>query len=252
MKTSKLKSDRSVLCISLTAWLVVFLIGSLIGFASVASAQTQVSGTIVNQTWNSNNSPYVVVGNINVAGLTILPDVTVQFASNYTFEVDGVLQALGTPSSPIIFKGTNSGWQGIFFNYSSPGSVLACCVISNSINSGINILSSSPAITDCVIANNKAPVQGGGIYATNSTRGNLVLEDCIITNNIVGTPFDGTLGGDVGAGGGVAVHLAGGTLVMKGCLVSGNVVNPNMNNFGNFTGGGVAAADTTALLSYCG
>src|SRR5258708_38262256 len=67
---------------------------------------TDVSGTIVNQTWTSNNSPYRVVGDILVAGLTINPGVTVVFTTNYAFEVDGVLQARGTPNAPIIFMGT--------------------------------------------------------------------------------------------------------------------------------------------------
>jgi hypothetical protein len=214
-------------------------------------AQTNVSGTIVNGNWTSNNSPYIVVGDINVAGLTINPGVTVIFATNYAFEIDGVLTANGTPNAPIVFMGTNGGWQGIYFNYSSPGSVLACCVISNSVNSGINIFSSTPLIIDCVIANNSAPLHGGGIQANNFAGGDVMLQNCIISNNMVGGPFDGSHGGDGGGGGGVYAELTGGALIMEGCLVSGNVVNPNMNNFGTYAGGGICTIFGSCSLSFC-
>jgi hypothetical protein len=201
-------------------------------------AQTDVSGTIVNQTWTSNNSPYIVVGDINVAGLTILPDVTVQFASNYTFEVDGVLQAQGTPNSPIIFMGTNGGWQGIFFNYSSPGSVLACCVISNSVNSGIRITNSSLAINNCLIASNTTPGNaGGGILASNAAN-DLVLQNCTVINNTCGF-----------AGGGICALLGTSTLTMTGCVVSNNVANPSQS-VGTAYGGGIYVSGNS-LLKNC-
>jgi hypothetical protein len=211
---------------------------------------TNVSGTIVNGNWTSNNSPYVVVGNINIAGLTIYPGVTVSFATNYAFEVDGVLTANGTPNAPIVFKGTNGGWQGIFFNYSSPGSVLANCIISNSVNSGVSILSSTPLITGCVIANNSAPANGGGIQVSNLSGGDIILQNCTISNNMVGGPFDGSLSGDVKNGGGVFAQLSGGTLKMIGCHVVGNVVNKAWANFGYFQGGGIFV-NGGAVLSFC-
>ena len=62
----KLKSLIKILC---AAMLFVLARKNLMA--------TDVSGTIVNQTWTSNNSPYRVVGDILVAGLTIQPDVTV-------------------------------------------------------------------------------------------------------------------------------------------------------------------------------
>ena len=232
---------------TLAAWLLSILL--LVGCS--ASASTSVCGTIVNQIWTSNNSPYIVMCDINVAGLTILPGVTVRFAGNYAFEVDGVLQAQGTPNAPIIFMGTNGGWQGIYFNYSSPGSVLACCVISNSVNSGIRIIDSVPGIANCVIANNSAPLNGGGINASNSAGGNLMLQNCIISNNLVGVIPDGSLGGDLRNGGGVYAQLTTGALIMEGCLVRGNVVNPQFTNFGTYRGGGIYVSAGSSLLSYC-
>ena len=95
--------------------MINFIIKKIVG----SQNERQVRNCLLytsNQTWTSNNSPYIVVGDINVAGLTILPGVTVQFASNYAFEVDGTLQALGAVGLPIVFTGTNGGWQGLYFN----------------------------------------------------------------------------------------------------------------------------------------
>lgn len=73
-----------------------------------ASSGTHVSGTISqNTTWTFTNSPYVVDGNITVqasATLTIEPGVVVKLSGQTrTIFVDGVLTAIGTPSSHIVF-----------------------------------------------------------------------------------------------------------------------------------------------------
>jgi hypothetical protein len=136
-----------------------------VALLGVARAQTDVSGTIVNQTWTVAGSPYVVVGNVNVAGLIIQPGVEVVFRTNYAFEVDGNISALGTAAAPIVFMGTNGGWQGIYFNNANPGSVLNYCVISNSVNSGVRITNTGLGITNCIIVNNSSSGSGGGINA---------------------------------------------------------------------------------------
>src|SRR5205814_9736476 len=107
-----------------------------------------VSGTIVSQVWTATDSPYRVVGDVQVAGLTIQPGVTVLMYGNYSFEVAGTLKAIGTPNSPILFTAATGGWQGLFFNSAQPGCELAHCVIEKSINSGIRIVSCTPSISD--------------------------------------------------------------------------------------------------------
>lgn len=214
-------------------------------FTLIASHEvlaTDVSGTIVNQTWTSNNSPYRVVGDVLVAGLTIKPGVTVQFASNYVFEVGGVLTANGAVTAPIIFMGTNSGWQGIFFNNSSPGSVLAYCVISNSVNSGIRILNCTPTIKSCVIASNSAR-SGGGINA-DILSGNLTITDSMIADNssyldIVADRY----------GGGIYAIMRSNRLEMTACTVSNNSVIATTGYGGAFGGG--CLADGDALFDGC-
>jgi autotransporter-associated beta strand protein len=213
----------------------------------VTNGGTDVSGTIVNQTWTSNNSPYIVTGDIDVAGLTILPGVTVQFSSNYAFEVEGVLQARGTPNAPIIFMGSYAGWQGIYFYYSSPGSVLACCVISNSVNSGIVIVNSNPTIIGCSIVSNSS-VYGAGINA-NIASGNLIITDSIIANNSANidpdfNPYNYSVGGGV-----YAVMETNNCLEMTGCTVTNNAANANYG-YGWSSGAGLYV-EGNATLNWC-
>jgi hypothetical protein len=191
MKGKELKSTCSVMRIPMTTRLLALVTGMVFGLALVASAQTQVSGLILNGTWTATNSPYQVVGNIQVAGLTIQPGVQVVFQSNYVFEVDGQIMAQGTAANPIVFLGTNGGWQGIYFNYSSPGSVLANCIISNSINSGVRIFHSNPLLTNCVVANNSSPSNGGGINAVMDPNNLLVIAGCTITGNVANPAVGG-------------------------------------------------------------
>lgn len=194
---------------------------------------TNVSGTI-NGTWTTNNSPYQVEGNIQVAVLTIDPGVTVTFAGNYNFQVAGVLKAHGTPAAPITFMGTNGGWQGIYFNNSSPGSLLAYCTVSNSINSGIRITNSSVAICNCLIAGNTTPGNGGGILVSDAAN-SLSLENCTIINNTSGL-----------SGGGICAFLGTNTLSISGCIISNNIANPSWN-LGTTGGGGVYVSGTSVL-----
>ena len=98
-----------------------------LGCATSASAATSVSGAIAGETWTKLNSPYLVVGNVSVAALTIQPGVTIMFMGNYGFEIAGGISAIGTGADPIIFTRTNAvgGWQGIFFNENPFASELA-------------------------------------------------------------------------------------------------------------------------------
>lgn len=196
--------------------------------ASHNALATDVSGTIVNQTWTSNNSPYRVVGDILVAGLTINPGVTVLFASNYVFEVGGLLNAQGTPNAPIVFMSTNGGWQGIFFNNAPSGSVLEYCTISNSVNSGIQIAASgTETIANCLFTGNSTTGSGGAVYAGGQTT-DLVLDGCTFINNSASVH-----------GGAIRAVMTSGVLrIINGCKFIGNVANPGSLG-GDHVGGGL-------------
>jgi hypothetical protein len=181
---------------------------------------TEVSGIIDGETWTPECSPYLVVGDIQVVNLTILPGVEVLFQGNFIFEVTGTLTAIGKIEEPILFTRAAgvTGWRGILFNFSPPGSELAHCTIERSTGSGIRINNSSPTIRNCTIRQNSTSGSGGGIF-TNSA---LTLTDCVISNN------------SSGSGGGI---FASGPLTMRNCTVLGNSVS----TLGEGRGGGIYA-----------
>ena len=99
----------------------------LAGFS--AFADTPVSGTIsTNTTWTLANSPYVVTGNVTVAGaaspvLTIQAGVTVKFNSGMQLLIGsgnpGGIQAIGSSGSPIVFTSsagspTRGSWRSVY------------------------------------------------------------------------------------------------------------------------------------------
>ena len=96
---------------------LLFLAAGL-ALAARANATTVVpGGTISNQTWTTNGSPYIVQGDITIppgAFLTIQPGVFVLFwssdlqgagldPSRVELTVQGTLTASGTAASPITF-----------------------------------------------------------------------------------------------------------------------------------------------------
>jgi hypothetical protein len=208
----------------------------LTGLCSVGLG-SDVSGTIVNQVWTSNNSPYRVVGDIQVAGLAIQPGVIVLMSGNYVFEVAGTLKAIGTPTSPILFTTANGGWQGLFFNSAQPGCELAHCIIEKSVNTGIRIVSSTPVISDCVIRSNTITMQGEGDILSLEANGGgiktdspLVLDNCVIQNNSVVA--------SVGAEDATAITKGGGIystapLTLFNCTVSSNSLSARCGSGAN-------------------
>jgi len=189
-------ADRRIVA----AWLCIL---TLLGTLAHSRAATWVSGTIVNQVWTSAGSPYYVNGNILVAGLTISNGVFVYFQGNYVFEVQGILKAYGKTNSPVVFYRPGTvGWQGIYFNHSSPGSEMVCCVVSNSVKSGIRILNANPIIRECTIAYNSASNGYGGGISADIQSGDLVLKRCLIANNSVYYT-----GRDTAGGGGVSASM---------------------------------------------
>ncbi len=196
---------------------------------TIASADTTyVCGTIVSQTWTPAGSPYVVTCNIFVAGLTIQPGVKVVFNGNYVFEVGGTLTAIGTAQDSIIFERADAsiGWQGIYFNFSNPGSELAYCRISGSQNSGIRINSSYPNVHNCTIAHNSS-TSGAGIRVWNTT--DFTLTDCKVSEN---SAYDGS---QAGRGGGIYITI--GRALLTRCEISRN----SLGGWSGIVGGGVCS-----------
>ena len=195
---------------------------------NLVEADTYKSGNIDGETWNAAGSPYLITGDLSVNRLTVQPGVEVRFLGNYVLQVTGILRASGTTCSPILFTAnTNAGWGGIFFNGSGSGSYLTYCRIEGSKNRGVRILNSTPAFTNCTIANNSSPGDGGGIHISNGS-GTVILERCTISHNTTSL-----------SGGGLRLQL--GTAVVKNCLFSDNTAPASY-------GGGLYAAEYVNLL----
>ena len=206
---------------------------------------TNVAGTVVNETWTKANSPYYITGNVQVAGLSIQAGVQVIVLSNCLFEVAGSIAGIGTASEPVVFLGTNGGWQGIYFNHANPGCELNCCIISNSVNSGVRVINSSPVLRNCTIAFNTA-TYGGGIYASVGTNNTLTLDHCLIRNN---TANPGNYSGTYCGGG---LYVSGNSL-LKNCTVRDNLCQAYAGSYQGCSvqGGGFYSVGGRADLRNC-
>lgn len=220
----------------------VFVLSVLLNSTVLFADSTWVSGTIVGETWTVAGSPYCVVGDIRVAGtgLVIQAGVDVIFHGDFVFEVAGVLTAIGTEQDSIVFTkaDTISGWQGIFFNYSTPGSELAYCTIEASINSGISIDNSTPTIRNCTFENNSG-TYGGGIRADF-----LIIENCKFINN-----FASDSGSSSGSSSGGGVYVNGDASIAR-CEFTGNRASAYSSGLyarSYATGGGIYVNGTLAI-----
>ncbi len=196
-------------------------------------AATFVSGIVAGETWTASASPYVVTGDLAVVGvgLAIQPDVVVEFAGPYEFRVLGRLQVSGDAQAPVLFTRQNAatGWKGIVFDQADPDSFFNGAIIEGATNSGVRITNAPPAFTNCIVRNNTAPGDGGGILAALSGSP-LVMHGCVITNNVAGPTSLW------GGGGGLCAY---GPSVLVGCMFVGNRV------VGLGQGGGLWSEDCT-------
>ena len=148
-------------------------------FYHVLFAQTNKSGDIDGENWTSDNSPYIITGDIKILDLTIGPGVHVQFDGNHKFEIDGILQAGGFHGDSIYFEletPTTNRWAGMTFNSGSTNSYLRYCRIEGSRQDGIYIDQTEPEISNCRIIENS----GNGLYLKSTT---IQLNHCIIEHN---------------------------------------------------------------------
>jgi hypothetical protein len=140
---------------------------------------------------------YMVDGDCQVqAGqsLTISPGTTFLHTGHYTWNIYGLLHAVGTASSPIIFThespNMSNKWAGIRFQQgASSSSILEWCHLVWSQNvpepnsQGGAIYSDLVPITvrNCLVDHCNA-ADGGGIYLNGAN--NSVIDSCTFTNNL--------------------------------------------------------------------
>lgn len=153
---------------------------------AVEPCKTRVGGTIANQTWTREDSPYCVTNDVYVIGsLRIREGVEVRFDGNHVFEVAGRLRAEGTAEAPIQFHPANPavGWQGLLFRDAVPGSYFVHTIIEGSKNSGVRISGTAPTFTNCVFSTNRSAAAGGAISAS-LPGSSLSVEGCSFSGNV--------------------------------------------------------------------
>ncbi|MDI6448559.1 C10 family peptidase [Anaerobaca lacustris] len=185
------------------------------------SGGTQIAPGEVSGTWSEAESPYYVLGDIDVAQggeLVVEPGVRIVFMGSYGLTVGqgARLQAQGTAARPVEFTAGNRemGWEGIRFVASGDDDVLSHCAITYAKKGTAGVISaeastadpfggaiccynSSPTITHCKITNNTCD-KAGAIYCYGSSA---VISNTLIANNtsIGGVPQSGGIVCDRGS-----------------------------------------------------
>ncbi len=217
-------------------WAAITCLLLVLGSPAQAPACTPVSGLVSGGTWTAANSPYCVVGDVQVFGtLTIEPNVTVRFDGNYEFQVGGRIHANGALFTPL---NTTNCWKGIAFFDALPGSFFNNTIIEGACQSGVRITNTPPAFTNCIIRNNSSPTHGGGILADLSALP-LVMVGCTISNNVA-DPYDFS-GGRYGGG----IYVDGPLLLVQSQVIS----NRTQGQVGY--GGGVFAQNGDCTMRCC-
>lgn len=162
---------------------------SLLLLAQTCGAQTIIGGVFFSDTVISvANSPYHVTSNVLIpigVKVTIEPGVVLAFDADIGFQVEGELQAKGTPTDSIIFKlqSGSTEWDGFNFSNSAvpynqsngSGCIFDYCVFSNA-DYAIWINEASVRVLNSEIRNG-----GGGIvaYGSDILIQNTRVHDCI-------------------------------------------------------------------------
>jgi len=168
---------------------------------------TEVKAGEVSGTWSQAQSPYFVVGDVNVpenGELIIEPGVKVLFLGRYSMSIgkNARLAAQGNENHPIEFTALNRemGWTGLRFLDSGEDDILSYCSITfskktvgliteedyyadygdkDNCGGALYCYFSSPTITNCKITNNIGD-SGGAIYCAESYP---VISNTVIANN---------------------------------------------------------------------
>ncbi len=148
--------------------------------AGKARADTTIAGgNIVNQTWTTAGSPYVIQGDITVpsgAFLTIEAGVVVKFASGdmqaagldtsrSEMTINGTLSVDGTAGSPVTMQGQTASagvWYGVVITGTSTSATISHATIENAYRGIFTQLTGTVSISDTTVRNSS----GYGVYAT--------------------------------------------------------------------------------------
>lgn len=181
--------------------------------------QTNIPGGDVYGVWDLAGSPYLIEESVTIpndSSLTIEPGVVVEFQGYYSLQVQGQLSAVGTPSDSILFTVNDTtgfamadtslgAWNGIRFTdtpvENDTSRLIHCC------------LQYSKAVGPVWHLN-----AGGAISVLQF--GKVVIANCLIRNNMAGSPTD-------------HVPIGGGLYLFKSdALITGNMFVDNQAHSG--------------------
>ena len=145
----------------LIAFLIALMISGLVSISNVrvgkAQSGTNVSSGIItsNTTWAKASSPFILTEPVivdNGAKLTIEAGTTVNL-NDYSIQVNGILQAIGSNANNIIFVSDNPANEGIKFMSSSTNwnyQTDTGCIIENTVLNtvSVSINSASPTLNN--------------------------------------------------------------------------------------------------------
>jgi parallel beta-helix repeat protein len=205
----------------------------------VAPGPTQVQGEIsVDTTWLAGASPYVLVGEVEVADKTTLSieSGTEVVSSGPGLTVRGRLKAVGEKGRTIVFRGSEeSQWQGLRL-FGSGESELQFCRISDA-QVGLVIRSASPQIRFCELADNEIGIRIEESFAKPIISENTFRDNRQAALEVLATAAprveNNLITGNHGLG--VRLKTAGGSL-------SGNRITNN-------EAGGILASGSTTVIS---
>ncbi len=203
----------------------------LVASVQRAVSAAEVSGSIADQVWTQADSPVRVTADLFVASLTVMPGVVVEFAGNYSVTVNGILRIVGTQESPVLLRparDNTTGWQGISFENTKPGSEFQWVRFEGAKNGAVRLVRSNPTFRNCTFADNGSDGSGGAVSA-DLVDGDLVVTGCHFLRNSAKV-----------SGGAVSADLVNGNLVVAGCHF--------LRNSAKVSGGAISAILKAATL----
>ena len=152
----------------------------------------EILGSITTDTnWDFAHSPYIVTGDFIVernVTLTIEPRVEVRFDGSYTLIVKGTLIADGKSMEQLITFTSNSilpemkDWKGIRIDNTNDSKTILRYVKIKYAEVALDVFSSLPQVTDCIIQENDTGLHGFDMHSTVSYN--------LVTDNVYGMIFE--------------------------------------------------------------
>jgi hypothetical protein len=240
------KIDMCVIDIQMRILWIALLLGGVLTLPARADTTFVAAGN-VNGTWSLTGSPYVVQGNLTVAGsdsLIVDAGVRVYFSSTYSLLVNGFMEVDGAEGDTVVFTtdtvANSDKWRGLSFVNAHDSSRVRYARFENSFAPGptgpdslggaIYISSGSVVrLEHCMFKNNRAELAGGAVYVTGAT---LWMDSCRFDRN--------------------ASRAEGAGLFLNNTIGS-TISNTRFfkNSSTNGSGGGAYVRGTTPLLTHC-